>query len=39
MPRLNDNADLERVLAFAQRMWNRLVDVIARAEKQLKDRT
>jgi hypothetical protein len=39
MPRLNDNADLDRVLAFAQRMWNRLVEVIARAEKQLKDKT
>jgi hypothetical protein len=38
-PRWNDNADLDRVLAFAQRMWDRLVDVIARAEKQLKDKT
>jgi hypothetical protein len=39
LPGLNDNADLDRVLAFAQRMWNRLVEVIARAEKQLKDKT
>jgi hypothetical protein len=39
MPRLNNNPDLDRVLAFAERMWNRLVDAIARAEKQLKDRT
>jgi hypothetical protein len=39
IPRLNDNADLDRVLAFAERMWHRLVDVIARAEKQLRDKT
>jgi hypothetical protein len=39
LPRLNNNPDLDRVLAFAERMWNRLVEVIARAEKQLKDRT
>ncbi len=38
-PRLNENPDLDRVLAFAERMWHRLVEVIARAEKQLKDRT
>lgn len=39
LPRLNDNPDLDRVLAFAERMWRRLVDVIARAEKQIKDKT
>jgi hypothetical protein len=39
LPRLNDNPDVERVLAFAQRLWHRLVDVIARAEKQLKDKS
>ena len=39
LPRLNDNPDLDRVLAFARRMWHRLVAVIARAEKQIKDRS
>ena len=39
MPGLNDNPDLDRVLAFARRMWHRLVDVIARAEKQIKDKS
>lgn len=39
IPRLNDNPDLDRVLAFAERMWHRLVEAIARAEKQLKDKT
>jgi tellurite resistance protein len=39
VPRLNENPDVERVLAFAQRLWHRLVDVIARAEKQLKDKS
>jgi hypothetical protein len=39
IPRLNESPDVERVLAFAQRMWHRLVDVIARAEKQLKDKS
>jgi hypothetical protein len=39
MPGLNGNPDLDRVLAFAERMWHRLVDVIARAEKQIKDKS
>jgi hypothetical protein len=39
IPRLNDSPELDRMLAFAERMWHRLVEVIARAEKQLKDRT
>ena len=39
MPGFNDNPDLDRVLAFARRMWHRLVDVIARAEKQIKDKS
>jgi hypothetical protein len=39
MPGLSGNPDLDRVLAFAERMWHRLVDVIARAEKQIKDKS
>jgi len=39
VPRLNDNADLDRVLAFARRAWHRFIDIIARAEKQIIDKS
>ena len=39
LPRLNDNADVERVLAFARRAWHRFIDIIARAEKQIMDKS
>jgi hypothetical protein len=39
MPGLNDNADLDRLLAFARRVWHRLVEVIARAEKQIMNKS
>ena len=33
--RLPDNADLDRMVAFAGRLWHRFVDAIARAQKQV----
>jgi hypothetical protein len=39
LPSLNENADLDRVLTFVRRMWHRLVEVIARAEKQIMDKS
>jgi hypothetical protein len=34
-PRLGNNSDLDRVIAFVGRVWHRLVDAIARAQKQV----
>jgi len=34
-PRLPSNADLDRAVAFMGRMWNRFVDTINRAQKQV----
>jgi hypothetical protein len=39
LPGLNDNADVDRVLAFARRAWHRFIDIIARAEKQIMDKS
>jgi hypothetical protein len=39
LPGLNDNADVERVLAFARRAWHRFIEIIARAEKQIMDKS
>jgi hypothetical protein len=39
LPGLNDNADVDRVVAFARRAWQRLIDIIARAEKQIMDKS
>jgi hypothetical protein len=33
--RLPNNADLDRAMAFVDRMWRRLVEAIARAQKQV----
>ena len=33
--RLPDNADIDRAMAFVGRMWHRLVETIARAQKQV----
>jgi len=33
-PQLNDNSDLDRVVAFIDRLWHRLVEVIAKTQKQ-----
>jgi hypothetical protein len=38
-PSLNDNADVDRVVAFARRAWQRFIDIIARAEKQIMDKS
>ena len=34
-PQLGDNSDLDRMMAFAGRLWHRFVDAIARAQKQV----
>jgi hypothetical protein len=34
-PQLGDNSDLDRVVAFADRLWHRFVDALARAQKQV----
>jgi hypothetical protein len=34
-PQLGSNADLDRMMALVGRVWHRLVDAIARAEKQV----
>jgi hypothetical protein len=39
LPTLHDRADVERVLALAQRAWHRFIDIIARAEKQIMDKS
>jgi len=39
LPGLNDNADVDRVLALARRAWHRFIDIIARAEKQIMDKS
>jgi hypothetical protein len=33
--RLPDNADIDRAVAYVGRMWNRFVDVVNRAQKQM----
>lgn len=37
--RLPDDADVSRAMAFAGRMWHRLVDAIARAQQQFLNRS
>ena len=39
LPGLNDNADVDRVLALARRAWHRFIDILARAEKQIMDKS
>lgn len=39
LPGLNDNADIDRVLTFARRAWRRFIEIIARAEKQIIDKS
>jgi hypothetical protein len=34
-PQLGDNSDLDRMVAIAGRLWQRCVDAIARAQKQV----
>ena len=34
-PQLGGNLDLDRMMAFVDQMWHRLVDAIARAQKQV----
>lgn len=34
-PQLGGNPDLDRMMAFVDKMWRRLVDAIARAQKQV----
>lgn len=36
---LPDNADLDRAMAYVDRMWHRLVDAIARAQRQMLNRS
>jgi hypothetical protein len=39
-PTAGDNADVDRMVAIAERLWHRFVDAIARAQKQvLKDKS
>jgi hypothetical protein len=35
MPQVGDNSDLDRMMSFVGRVWHRLVDAIARAQKQV----
>jgi len=39
LPGLNDDADVDRVMAFARRAWHRFIEIIARAEKQILDKS
>lgn len=39
LPGLNENADVDRVVAFARRAWQRFIDIIARAQKQIMDKS
>lgn len=39
LPDLNDNADVDHVVAFARRAWHRFIDIIARAEKRIMDKS
>jgi len=34
-PQWSDNSDLDRVVAFIDRLWHRLVEAIAKAQKQV----
>jgi hypothetical protein len=33
--RLPDNADIDRAVAYVGRLWNRFVDAVNRAQKQM----
>jgi hypothetical protein len=39
VPQLGANSDLDRMMALAGRLWQRLVEALARAERQMLDKT